>query len=182
MQLLHGWYYHTKKYRVAMTKAEQCKVDLVPGWGNTYDKPQWEKMRKEYHEYCPKSNSKSNNIVFCPQEIIKRKNDKRVQWQNDHLNDYIKSLGGKDVKDEEESRKKKNKKIRGMKKKKMSKSNKIEKFKKTMDKLNNKLNDINNKLDHLNDYIKSLGEKSKKSKPKEKSEEKGKQERIQEEK
>ena len=50
--------------------------------------------------YCSKSNSKSNNIVFCPQQIIKRKNDKRVQWQNDHLNDYIKSLGGKDEKDE----------------------------------------------------------------------------------
>ena len=81
-----------------MTKAEQCKVDLVPGWGKTYDKPQWEKMRKEYHEYCPKSNSKSNNIVFCPQQIIKRKNDKRVQWQNDHLNDYIKSLGEKSKK------------------------------------------------------------------------------------
>ena len=85
---------------MAMTKAEQCKVELVSDWGKTYDKPQWEKMRKEYHEYCPKSNSKSNNIVFCPQQIVKRKNDKRVQWQNDHLNDYIKSLGGKDEKDE----------------------------------------------------------------------------------
>ena len=37
-----------------------------------------------------------------------------------------------------------------MKKKKMSKSNKIEKVKKTMDKLNNKLNDINIKLDDIN--------------------------------
>ena len=131
-----------------MTKAEQCKVDLVSDWGKTYDKPQLEMMRKEYYEYCPKS--KSNNIIFCPKQIIKRKNDKRVQWQNDHLNDYIKSLGGKDVKDVKESRKKKNKKIRGMKKKKMSKSNKIEKVKKTMDKLNNKLNDINNKLNDIN--------------------------------
>ena len=79
-----------------MTKAEQCKVDLVSDWGKTYDKPQLEMMRKEYYEYCPKS--KSNSIVFCPKQIIKRKNDKRVQWQNDHLNDYIKSLGGKDEK------------------------------------------------------------------------------------
>ena len=142
LQPIQGWDYNTKKFREAMTKKEQCKVDLISIWGPNppYDKLPIEKMRKEYHEYCPKS--KSNSIVFCPKQIIKRKNDKRVQWQNDHLNDYIKSLGGKDVKDEEESRKKKNKKIRGMKKKKMSKSNKIEKVKKTMDKLNNKLNDI----------------------------------------
>ena len=72
-----------------MTKAEQCKVDLVPGWGKTYDKPQWEKMRKEYHEYCPKSNSKSNNIVFCPQEIIKRKNDTGVKWMNDYFKNLV---------------------------------------------------------------------------------------------
>ena len=88
LQVLHGWYYHTKKYRVAMTKAEQCKVDLVPNWGKTFDKPQLEKMRKEYHEYCPKSNTNSNNIVFCPQEIIKRKNDIGVNW----MNDYFKKL------------------------------------------------------------------------------------------
>ena len=88
LQVLHGWYYHTKKYRVAMTKAEQCKVDLVPNWGKTFDKPQLEKMRKEYHEYCPKSNTNSNNIVCCPQEIIKRKNDIGVNW----MNDYFKKL------------------------------------------------------------------------------------------
>ena len=71
-----------------MTKAEQCKVDLVPNWGKTFDKPQLEKMRKEYHEYCPKSNTNSNNIVCCPQEIIKRKNDIGVNW----MNDYFKKL------------------------------------------------------------------------------------------
>ena len=54
-------------------------------------------MRKEYHEYCPKS--KSRNIVFCPKEIIKRKNDKKIQW----INDYFKSPG-------RESKKKKTKK------------------------------------------------------------------------
>ena len=69
-----------------MTKAEQCKVDLVSDWGETYDKPQLEKMRKEYHEYCPKS--KSSNIVFCPEKIIKRRKDEKVQW----INDYFKNL------------------------------------------------------------------------------------------
>ena len=72
-----------------MTKAEQCKVDLVSDWGETYDKPQLEKMRKEYHEYCPKSNSKSNNIVFCPQQIIKRKNDIGVKWMNDYFKNLV---------------------------------------------------------------------------------------------
>ena len=103
--------YNPKKFREAATKEEQCKVPLdVHGDWRT------EKRKKEYHEHC--LNSKSNNLIFCPQKIIKRKKDKMVQWKNDHLNDYIKSLG----------------------------------------------------------------EKSKKSKPKEKSEEKEKQERIQEEK
>ena len=45
-----------------------------------------EKMRKEYHEYCPKS--KSSNIVFCPEKIIKRRKDEKVQW----INDYFKNL------------------------------------------------------------------------------------------
>ena len=30
-----------------------------------------EEMRTEYHKYCPKS--KSNNIIYCPKEIIKKK-------------------------------------------------------------------------------------------------------------
>ena len=76
--------------REAMTMEDQCKVHLE-GWDET------EEMRKEYHEYCPKS--KSRNIVFCPKEIIKRKNDKKIQW----INDYFKSPG-------RESKKKKTKK------------------------------------------------------------------------
>ena len=57
-----------KKFREAISKEEQCKVPLMPDWGlnPTYDKLPIEKMRKEYHEYCPKS--KSNNIVFCPEK------------------------------------------------------------------------------------------------------------------
>ena len=82
-----------------MTKKEQCKADLVSIWGPNpkYDNLPIEKMRKEYHEYCPKS--KSNNIVFCPKQIIKRKKDIRIKW----INDYFKNLGKR-------SRKKKTKK------------------------------------------------------------------------
>ena len=78
MQPIQGWAYHTEKYMEAMTKEEQCKVDLLSMWE---PKEPVENMRKEYHEYCPKS--KSNNIIFCPKKIIKRKNDKKVQWIND---------------------------------------------------------------------------------------------------
>ena len=91
-----------------MTKEEQCKVPLDSNWGPNQDQMSIEKMRKEYHEYCPKS--KSNNIVFCPKNIIKREKDKKVQW----INDYFKNIG------------KKKKNGRGKKKKK-SKSNTIEK-------------------------------------------------------
>ena len=91
MQPIQGWEYDKKKYREAITKKELCKVDLVSLWGENpaYDKLSIEKMRKEYHEYCPKS--KSNNIIICPQQIIKRKKDIRVQWTND----YFKRVGKK---------------------------------------------------------------------------------------
>ena len=79
LQLVQGWDYNIEKYREATTKRELCKVDLLSSWGP--EKP-IEKMRKEYHEYCPKS--KSNNIVFCPKEIIKRKSEK-VQCINDNF-------------------------------------------------------------------------------------------------
>ena len=35
-----------------------------------------EEMRTEYHKYCPKS--KSNNIIYCPKEIIKKKIKKDI--------------------------------------------------------------------------------------------------------
>ena len=73
MQPIQGWDYHTEKYMEAMTKEEQCKVDLLSMWE---PKEPVEKMRKEYHEYCPKS--KSDNIIFCPQEIINRKKGNKV--------------------------------------------------------------------------------------------------------
>ena len=36
-----------------------------------------EKMRTKYHNYCPKS--KSNNIISCPKEIIKKTNNLKVK-------------------------------------------------------------------------------------------------------
>ena len=80
LQPVQGWGYNIEKYREATSKKELCKVDLLSSWG---PKKPIEKMRKEYHEYCPKS--KSNNIVFCPKEIIKRKSEK-VQCINDNFN------------------------------------------------------------------------------------------------
>ena len=98
MQPVHGWIYSGNKYKEATTKEEQCKVPVMSDCiCQIYDKLQIEKMKKEYHEYCPKS--KSNNIVFCPEKIIKRKKDIRVKW----INDYFKNLGKR-------SRKKKTKK------------------------------------------------------------------------
>ena len=66
--------YSSKEYREATTKDEQCKVP-IDGWeiGKSGD---MEKMKKEYQEYCLKSTS--NNIIFCPEEIIKMKRYKKV--------------------------------------------------------------------------------------------------------
>ena len=119
-------------------------MPLEDDWGKKtfHDK---EKMRKEYHEYCPKS--KLNSIVFCPKKIIKRKKDKKIQW----INDYFKNF-------EEKSKKNKNKNKQGKKTRK-SKLNTIEKVKEIMrkvkeimkkDKHNIKLNDMNIKLDDIN--------------------------------
>ena len=77
-----------------MTKKDICKVELISIWGPnpTYEKLPLDKMKKEYHKYCPKS--KSNNLVFCPKSIIKKKKDVRVQW----INDYFKNFGKKSKK------------------------------------------------------------------------------------
>ena len=110
VQPIHGWYYSDViKYREATTKKEQCKLALMSDWGAnpTYEKLPIEKMWKEYHEYCPKS--KSNNIVFCPEKIIKRKKDEKVQW----INDYFKNL----LKKSKKKKTKKNGKGRRIKKK-----------------------------------------------------------------
>ena len=85
--------YNAKKVREAATKEEQCKVPIDDHLGGKW---RTEKRKKQYYERC--LNSKSNNILFCPQEIINTKKvqfKKYVQWKNDHLKDYIKTLGGK---------------------------------------------------------------------------------------
>ena len=107
-----------------MTKEEQCEAKLESIWGPNpnYEHLPLEKMRKEYHEYCPKS--KSNNIIFCPKNIIKRKKDRRVQW----INDYFKNFGKKSKK--KKNGKKKNKKVRSKKKKKRRKKKNKSKHKK----------------------------------------------------
>ena len=87
--------YSSKKYREATTKKEQCKVPL--------DLFLWEKMRKEYYEYCPKS--KSNNIIFCPQKIIHQPINK-VQWVNDHFKTLRKKTKKKKTKKKKTKKKK----------------------------------------------------------------------------
>ena len=121
MQPIQGWDYHTQQYRNAITKEEQCKAKLISIWGPnpTYDKMPLEKMKKEYHEYCPKS--KSNNFVFCPKSIIKKKKDVKVQW----INDYFKNFGKKSKK----KKKKKGKKCRKGKCRKKTKNKKKKKKK-----------------------------------------------------
>ena len=99
-----------------MTKKDICKVELISIWGPNpmYDKLPFDKMKKEYHKYCPKS--KSNNIILCPKSIIKKKKDVRVQW----INDYFKNFGKKSKK----RRKKRGKKCKKGKSRRKTKSKK----------------------------------------------------------
>ena len=65
-------------------------------------------MEKEYHNYCPKS--KSNNIINCPKNIIKKRDkDMKLKKLNDLFNKISteKSKGGK--KRSRKGKKKKNK-------------------------------------------------------------------------
>ena len=88
LQPVQGWDYDTKMFREAATKKEQCNAKLFSMWGPnpTYEKLPLKEMEKDYHEYCPKS--KSNNLIFCPKSIIKKRNDVKVQWINDYFNNY----------------------------------------------------------------------------------------------
>ena len=108
-----------------MSKKEQCKVELISMWGPNpaYEKLPLDKMKKEYHKYCPKS--KSNNFVFCPKSIIKKKKDVRVQW----INDYFKNFGKKSKKRRKKRGKqfKKGKSRRRTKRKKKKKMSKYSK-------------------------------------------------------
>ena len=170
-QPVQGWEYNAEKYREAIIKEELCKVPVESDWGlyplgiggfptnkeisleqlssanSAYHHRSLEQMRKEYHEYCPKS--KSNNIVYCPDQIIKRKKDEKLQWINDYFKNFEKKI---------------DEKRRGKKKKSMlntdEKVNEIkEKVKNLMDKFIIKLDDINIKLNDINQ-----GRKKEKSK------------------
>ena len=119
-----GWSYNTEQYRDAMTKKQQCKVKLRSLWGSNpiFEKWNLDKMKKEYHEYCPKS--KSGNIIFCPKSIIKKKKDVKVQW----INDYFKNFGKKNKKKKKRGKKyRKGKSRRRTKKKKKKKKSKYSK-------------------------------------------------------
>merc|ERR1712179_557165 len=88
-----GWSYKSiKQFRHAMSGKEQCKLELTSSWNmNRTDDEELpiKEMEKEYREYCPKS--KSNNIIFCPKSIIKKKKDVKVQWINDYFKNFEKS-------------------------------------------------------------------------------------------
>ena len=118
-----------------MSKKEQCEVDLQFEEG---DNPKYEKWRKnikenekEYHEYCPKS--KSNNYIFCPKSIIKKRNVEKVQWINDYFKNY-----GKKSKKKKKGKKKGKKKSKKKKKKKKSKKSKKKKKKKKSKQIKNR--------------------------------------------
>ena len=166
MQAYTGWIYSTKKYREAMTKEEQCKVPLDSDWGPTYDT---EKMSKEYHEYCPKSKSKSkSNFVFCPQQIIKRKKDEKIQWINDYFKNFKKKSRKKKTKKKsgKKKTKKKSKKKKTKKKSKKKKTKKKSKKKKTKKK--------NKKKKTKKKSKKKKGKKGRKRKKRRKVKKKGK--------
>ena len=78
-QAVQGWYYDygTNLFREAATKEEQCKINLFSEWAKIKRNHEIEKMRREYNKYCPKS--KSNNIIVCPKDIIKKKNDLKLK-------------------------------------------------------------------------------------------------------
>ena len=120
-QAVHGWYYDygTNLFREAATKFEQCKINLLNEWPKSKTKSEIEEMRTEYHKYCLKS--KSNNIISCPKDIIKKKNDLKLKW----LNDYFKEVAKKGKKKKKtKSKKKKSKKGRTKNKKKKRKQKK----------------------------------------------------------
>ena len=121
MQPITGWDYNTKQYRDAVTKKEQCKAELIPIWGPnpTYEKMPLDKMKKEYHEYCPKS--KSNNIIFCPKSIIKKKKDVKVQWINAYFKNFKKKSKKKKKRGKNAKKGKRRKGKKGRKKSKHSK-------------------------------------------------------------
>ena len=91
-----------------------------------------EEMRTEYHKYCPKS--KSNNIIYCPKEIIKKKIKKdsaAASAEEDSVHNINKGMKLKKlnkrferISDKKRKRKKKTKKKTQKKEKKTKKGSK----------------------------------------------------------
>ena len=104
-----------------MSKKEQCKIKLKSVWGPNpaYEKLPLDKMKKEYHKYCPKS--KSNNIIFCPKSIIKKKKDVKVQWINAYFKNFKKKSKKKKKRGKNAKKGKRRKGKKGRKKSKHSK-------------------------------------------------------------
>ena len=142
-------FYSSKKYREAITKVEQCKVPLEGYQGR----------KKEYDKYCSKS--KSNNIILCPQKIINRKKDERVQW----ITDYFKNIGKKS---KERTRKKGKERRKKIKKQKMKKLKKKKSMKKKSKKKKTKKKKSKKKKSKKKKSKKKKKKNSKKKKPKKK--------------
>ena len=80
-------------------------------------------MRKEYHNYCPKS--KSNNIIYCPKNIIKKR-DKNMKLKrlNDLFNKISTQKRKRKTKRKRKSKKSKRERKRSRKGKKTKKKKK----------------------------------------------------------
>ena len=79
-----------------------------------------EKMCKDYDKYCLKS--KSNNIIYCPKYIRKKRRD--LKWLNDYFKKAGKKTKGTKKKKSKKGKSKKKKKKKGKQKKKKSKKGK----------------------------------------------------------
>ena len=75
-----------------------------------------EKMRTKYHNYCPKS--KSNNIISCPKDVIKKTNNLKVKWLNEYFKKIAKKSKKKKTKKKQRKNKRRNKKRKSRKRKK----------------------------------------------------------------
>ena len=90
----------------------QSRTDLDMGTKSNVRKT----AARQDEERIPQVLSKSDNFVFCPKSIIKKKKNVRVQW----INDYFKNFGKKSKK----RRKKRGKKYKKGKSRRKTKSKK----------------------------------------------------------
>ena len=120
--------YDNEKIREVASKEEQCEIELDNPMGKSLTKSEIKELRSKYYKYCPKS--KSNNIIFCPTAIIKKKNDPKLEWLNDYFKKIRKkSKKWKKIKVKKDKSKKKNTKVNMNKSKKKKKRKKRKKRK-----------------------------------------------------